>query len=136
MENIFRGFNTYFKEWMFGGYFHLIEGNEPAEYTYIVDCLRGEGMVAKKSFGQYIGLHAANGTSIYVRDIFQYTSHKDYLLKSFIAEVIFIEEEAAFGYRVGGKSYPFNKHDELQSDFLNYVTIIGNVFENENILNN
>lgn len=60
-----------------------------------------------------------------------------YLLESFIAEVVF--ENGAFGYKredsmLGGIEVfePFCEHDCLQEDFLNYVEVLGNAFGREN----
>jgi len=75
---------------------------------------------------------------IFENDVFEYKEHKGYLLPSFKAKVVWIDDYACFGYQrlLNGDwtpQVPFTEHDELQSDFLNHITIVGNTYEKQNV---
>jgi len=58
------------------------------------------------------------------------------VLPNFIAEVQWINDSACFGYKRNdvpdwSSPTPFVEHDELQNDFLNYVEVVGNIWDNE-----
>lgn len=92
---------------------------------------------------QFTGLRDRNGKEIYEGDVVKYSEHEGYSLKSFTAEVRFVESEAYFGYVKIEEDpndwpdpflHPFNEHDELHSDFLPYVTVIGNIHETPELI--
>lgn len=71
-------------------------------------------------------------------DVFEYQKHEGYSLPSFNATVVWFEEYACFGYETINldnkmrfiTQTAFAEHDELEHDFLNHITIIGNKIEN------
>lgn len=91
--------------------------------------------------GEYIGLKDKNGTPIFVGDYIKYTEHKGYLLPNFIAEVVWMNDSACYGYKRNdvpewSRPTPFVKHDELQADFFNYIEVVGNIYDVPNKENN
>jgi uncharacterized phage protein (TIGR01671 family) len=95
--------------------------------------------VVHHTVSQFIGLKDKTGKKMFVHDIFRFTKHPKYLMDSFIAEVIWNEGKAYFGYKVLQSKreqfpVPFSRHDELQNDFLNHVEIIGNRFDTPELL--
>ena len=62
------------------------------------------------------------GNALHEGDKFKYTAHKGYLLPTFIATIIWIENKAAFGYQKElGQITAFAEHDELKYDFLRHI---------------
>jgi len=103
---------------------------------YSKDCLFLQ--VHPETVGQFTGLLDKNGKEIYEGDVIKYSEHDRYLLKPFEAEVIYIKTNACFGYNENGINdfgfenvilHPFSDHDEIETDFLPYVKIIGNIHE-------
>lgn len=85
---------------------------------------------------QCTGLKDKNGTPIFEGDFIKYNQHKGYMMPNFIAEVQWINHSACFGYKRNdvpdwSSPTPFIKHDELQNDFLNYVEVVGNIWDND-----
>lgn len=128
--------------WLFGDIVHYSEDEVYITPVDVEIChLKEQGFpVVADTVGQYTGLCDKNGTEIYEGDIIRYEEHEGYLLESFIAEVVF--ENGAFGYRrknsmLGdiGVFEPFCKHDCLKEDFLNYVEVVGDVYDDKYLLN-
>lgn len=72
------------------------------------------------------GLFDKNRKELYEGDMFRYTEHERYLLKSFDGQIKYNDSQACFGYTkpyLGGadKFYPFCMIDELKEDFLDHV---------------
>jgi len=84
-----------------------------------------------------------DGRCIYDGDVLQYTAHDGYMLDSFTAEVRWIEQYACFGYCKIGLTkegweqplvHPFSEHDEFIIDVLPYIKVIGNIYQNPELL--
>jgi hypothetical protein len=94
-------------------------------------------------FIPFIGLMDRNKKEIYIGDVVKYTKHEGYLLESFIAEIVWINSIACYGYNKIGLMengfydaiiHPFSEHDEFEIDVLPFIEIIGNKFENPELL--
>lgn len=90
------------------------------------------------------GLIDSDGVEIFEGDIVEYTKHDGYLMDSFKGEIRFIQSYACFGYlKLGLNKYgfdhvvihPFSEHDEFEIDVLPYFKIVGNIFDNSEIIN-
>lgn len=125
--------------WFFGDIVHYSEDEVYITPVDVEIChLKEQGFtVVADTVGQYTGLCDKNGTEIYEGDIIRYEEHEGYLLESFIAKVVFAE--GAFGYNchLRGNVFmssvfsPFCEHDCLKEDFLNYVEVVGNVYDDK-----
>ena len=86
---------------------------------------------------QYTGLHDKNGKEIYEGDIVKINAHSyDFgFEKDRIGEIRFIEGCFGFYKQLSEKEYLFN---ELSTEFgygeLEYYEVIGNIYENSNLL--
>lgn len=89
-------------------------------------------------FMQYTGLKDANGKEIYEGDIVKYVAGENY---ENIGVVIWADEINSFNL----KTYPFmcgfvihnekeNKTDKFEWDETNYMEVIGNIYENPELL--
>jgi uncharacterized phage protein (TIGR01671 family) len=110
---------------------------------YIKDSLNGVvawSHVFQESIGQYTGLKDKNGKEIYEGDILKYSAHDGYGLFPGRLTIKWIDDSACFGYSHSDQSFspgyvsPFTEHDELKFDVLSYSEIIGNIYENPELL--
>jgi hypothetical protein len=127
--------SEFYDKWFFGDLHQLYDGS-----TFIRQVETGSGLeVIPSTVGQYAGLKDKNGDKIFEGDIIYHEEHKGYLLPNFNAVVVWVNEYACFGYkRLDTPNWNFptylTEHDELQTDFLNYVTVIGNIHDNPELL--
>jgi len=90
-----------------------------------------------KTLGQYTGLKDKNGKEIYERDIVKINAHSyDFgFEKDRIGEIRFLEGCFGFYKELSEKKYLFN---ELSTEFgygeLEYYEVIGNIYENPELL--
>ena len=81
----------------------------------------------------WIGVTTNSEVDLYLGDTFQYKSHKGYGFVDFIGEVVWIEECAAYGYKIvsnlNSNDFPFAEIHEPHHDFFDHITVIGNKFE-------
>ena len=87
---------------------------------------------------QYTGLKDANGKEIYENDVVKYVAGENY---QNTGVVIWVDEKNSFNL----KTYPFmcgfvihneqeNKTDKFEWDETNYMEVIGNIYENPELL--
>lgn len=126
--------------WKYGDLHHYYNGSYFTHITEIdADKMETNTWdVVSHSVGQCTGLKDKNGNWIFEGDILQYTEHKGYCLPSFLAYVVWMDNCACFGYSKADSEVsaviPFNRHDELYEDFLNYCQIVGNDYDNKDLL--
>ncbi len=94
-----------------------IEDEDPLEYFI---------EVYEDSICICTGLEDKMGTTLFQGDKFKYTKHDSFLIESFEGTVVWIEENASFGYTDEDPFFitSFSEHDELKEDFLNHIEII------------
>lgn len=97
-----------------------------------------QGEVEAETIGQYTGLKDKIGKEIYEGDIVKRHEHsiksENCHVMSSIGQIKFLD--GAFGfYKEKGNMYLFNSlHDELEYEELNYYEVIGNIYENSDLL--
>lgn len=124
--------------WKYGDLHHHYNGN----FSTMISLIDDEAMetntydVVAHSVSEWTGL-LMNGEKLFEGDIFQHKEHKGYMLPSFNAHVVWIDGSACFGYQRHdnfSRPTPFSEHDELQTDFLNHCKIIGNFYDNGDMI--
>ena len=96
-----------------------------------------ENVVSAFFLGQYTGLNDKHGKEIYEGDILRYTEHPGYLLSTMNMIVCWGFENAGFGYKIDnlhGFFMSFWNHDDLEADVLNHCEVIGNIYDNPELL--
>jgi uncharacterized phage protein (TIGR01671 family) len=83
---------------------------------------------------QFTGLKDKNDKEIYEGDIVEYKAHSGYLLSPFKGKVIWNEEQGCWAYQAHMVDRNFAEHDELHSDVLSYLEVIGNIYETPEVL--
>lgn len=88
---------------------------------------------------QYTGLKEKNGKEIYEGDIIKFNHPLTLPVKNWIAEVVFDSSNASFGMRGGNTTIkdiiqPFSDYDEPDVDLMPFVEVIGNIYENPELL--
>ena len=122
----FRGFTDCLVQdkWVYG---FLSEENKIRKTTSLIDY-----EVDKASIGQFTGLYDKNGTEIYEGDILAH-DYGDYSL------IVYREECMAFcridAKDVGNINGYYNLHEEAWRSCLQRARVIGNQYENPELLN-
>ena len=123
--------------WKYGDLHHYYNGSFFTQISNIDDEQMETNTwdVVGHSVGQCTYL-VIKGQDLYEGDIIKYSQHKGYALPDFTAHVVYIKELACFGYFRHDlkRPIPFTVHDELQTDFLDYCEIIGNTYENDDMI--
>lgn len=123
--------------WKYGDLHHYYNGSFFTQISNIDDEKMETNTwdVVGHSVGQCTGLFVKE-QHLYEGDIIKYSRHNGYALPDFTAHVLWIEERACFGYFRHDlkRAIPFTVHDELQTDFLAYCEIIGNTYDNPDMI--
>jgi uncharacterized phage protein (TIGR01671 family) len=82
----------------------------------------------------FTGLLDKNGKEIWEGDVVEYVAHPKYLMPSFISPVLWNSERACFCYHDRNVESPFALTDELKTDVLGHMEVIGNVWEDSELL--
>jgi hypothetical protein len=132
MDFLFKGKHENTQKWYYGDLMHAEHNGGLTTFIYDPKT-KLKRLVIPATVGLCIDVADKNKNKFFVGDLFEYIEHKGYSMDSFQAVVVWIEEQACFGYRKNGEDFeiPFNVHDELIEDFLDYCTIIGNIHDTE-----
>lgn len=124
---MFRGFDPCSGKWRYGT---LIIDKIGMSIIKVNDCAYQR--VESKTVGEFTSLKDKHKKDIFEGDILKYTQHKGYLLESCEMTVVFDNENGCFGYIKSTDEnkliHPFSEHDDLKNDVLDYVEIIGNIY--------
>jgi uncharacterized phage protein (TIGR01671 family) len=84
---------------------------------------------------QYTGLKDKNGKEIYEGDVIRYTKNKHLIYPNFTTVIEYYKYSFGFRLQNSFNTYdPFCLHDEIEIDFLPYIEVIGNIYENPELL--
>ena len=125
MRNIkFRGLRTDGKGWVYGGYFQHTPDEDGVRY-YIFDFNEGAVEVIPESVGQFTGLTDKNGKEIYEGDLIDFGNSNP-------VEVKF--DNGCFNVFNEPLGWDFDSEEIPIKTNLKYCEIIGNVFENPDLV--
>ena len=125
MRNIkFRGLRTDGKVWVYGGYFQHTPDEDGVRY-YIFDFNEGAVEVIPESVGQFTGLTDKNGKEIYEGDLIDFGNSNP-------VEVKF--DNGCFNVFNEPLGWDFDSEEIPIKTNLKYCEIIGNVFENPDLV--
>ena len=130
----FRGYDKFDKRWVYGYGLHqsiFIDGSSNA---YVTAGIREVFIVDKESAGQYTGCKDANGKEIYEGDIVKVTDLmpcEKYYGKTYICKIVYDKDRFIIENYLGSGS---NRIAEKESFNFKSIEVIGNVFENEELL--
>ena len=133
----FRGLRIDGKGWVYGGYFQHTPDEDGVRY-YIFDFNEGAVEVIPESVGQFTGLHDKNGKEIYTGDILQLKKLDGSVL---LYKIFCVKGGFAFNthqddfYKPQIEIYFYESTSDMQnSSFISTLEIIGNIFENPELL--
>ena len=125
MRNIkFRGLRTDGKGWVYGGYFQHTPDEDGVRY-YIFDFNEGAVEVIPESVGQFTGLHDKNGKEIYEGDLIDFGNSNP---------IEFKFDNGCFNVFNEPLGWDFDSEEIPIKTNLKYCEIIGNVFENPDLV--
>ena len=128
MRYKFRALEAASKEWVYGYYVVLDSGFEMVECTWQLGAERATP-IDYSTLGQYTGLTDKNGREIYEGDILSTDLDRPYLIVEF--------RNGAFMFQChdnGKDYYDFMATTGENSNFTKYHEVIGNIYQNEELL--
>lgn len=137
MENsrkiLFRGLSIKENKWVYGGYFQHTPDEDGVRY-YIFDFNEGAVEVIPESVGQFTGIHDKNGKGIYEFDILN-------VGENLVCEIVYVDKNVEdYGDEINcafhAKVFIHNKLIPLDGYLKKYCEVIGNTYENQELLNN